>query len=62
MSVRDYDKQVARHQRIRRTTLVVGVDIGNASNAVGFMNQEGEVLEVIRRCLTPGRGLNSLCG
>ncbi len=44
MSVRDYNKQRARRQRIRRTTLVVGVDIGKASNAVGFMNQEGEVL------------------
>jgi len=44
MSVKDYNKHVERRQRIRRTTLVVGVDIGNASNAVGFMNQEGKVL------------------
>ncbi len=35
MSVRDYSKQVARRQRIGETTLVVGVDIGCASNAVG---------------------------
>ena len=44
MSERDYSKQVARRQRIGNTTLVVGVDIGCASNAVGFMNKEGKVL------------------
>jgi len=44
MSVRDYSKQVARRQRIGSTTLVVGVDIGSAFNAVGFMNKEGKVL------------------
>src|SRR5512139_2708679 len=44
MSVRDYSKQVARRQRIRRSSLVVGVDVGKAYNAVGFMNKEGKVL------------------
>jgi transposase len=44
MSVRDYSKQLARRQRIRRTSLVVGVDVGKAHNAVGFMNKEGKVL------------------
>ncbi len=44
MSVRDYSKQVARRQRIRNTSLVVGVDVGKAYNAVGFMNKEGKVL------------------
>jgi transposase len=44
MSERDYSKQVARRQRIGDTTLVVGVDIGCASNAVGFMSKEGNVL------------------
>jgi len=44
MSVRDYSKQVARRQRIGDTTLVVGVDIGCAFNAVGFMSKEGKVL------------------
>ena len=44
MSERDYSKQVARRQRIGNTTLVVGVDIGCGSNAVGFMNKEGKVL------------------
>lgn len=44
MSEKDYNKQVAKRQRIKETTLVVGVDIGNAFNAVGFMNKEGVVL------------------
>jgi transposase len=44
MSERDYSKQLARRQRITRTTLVVGVDVGKAHNAVGFMNKEGKVL------------------
>ena len=44
MSKSDYNRQVARRQRIKKTTLVVGVDIGNAFNAVGFMNKEGNVL------------------
>jgi transposase len=44
MSERDYNKQVAKRQRIRTTTLVVGVDVGKAYNAVGFMNKEGRVL------------------
>jgi transposase len=44
MSVRDYSKQVARRQRIRSTSLVVGGDVGKAYNAVGFMNKEGKVL------------------
>ena len=45
MSERDYNKQVAKRQRIRSTTLVVGVDVGKAYNAVGFMNKEGKVLD-----------------
>lgn len=44
MSERDYNKQVMKRQRISGTTLVVGVDVGNAFNAVGFMNKEGKVL------------------
>jgi transposase len=44
MSEKDYNKQVEKRQRIRSTTLVVGVDVGNAFNAVGFMNKEGKVL------------------
>ncbi len=44
MSEKDYNKQVAKRERISRETLVIGVDVGNAWNAVGFMNKEGNVL------------------
>src|SRR5512135_29228 len=44
MSEKDYTKQVAKRQRIGDTTLVIGVDVGNAFNAAGFMNKEGKVL------------------
>lgn len=44
MSKRDYSKQLERRQRIKSTTLVVGVDIGSKFNAVALMNKEGEAL------------------
>ena len=44
MSERDYNRQVVKRERINMATLVVGVDVGNASNAVGFMDKEGNVL------------------
>ena len=44
MSAKDYNSQVVKRQRIRSTTLVVGVDVGNAFNAVGFMNKQGKIL------------------
>ena len=44
MSERDYNRQVVKRERINRATLVVGVDVGNAWNAVGFMDKEGNVL------------------
>ena len=50
MSERDYSKQVARRQRIGSRTLVVVVDIGCASNAIGFMSKEGRCWEVILTC------------
>jgi hypothetical protein len=31
-----------KRQKISSTTLVVGVDVGNGFNAVGFMNKEAE--------------------
>jgi len=43
MSGRDYNKYVAKRQRIKRTSLVVKVDVGKAYNAVGFKNEEGAV-------------------
>ena len=44
MSERDYNRQAVRRQRVNKTTLIVGVDIGNAFNAVGLMNKDGNVL------------------
>lgn len=44
MSKKNYSSPVKKRQRIRRTTLVVGVDIGNKHNAVSLMNKAGEVL------------------
>jgi len=44
MSEKDYNRQVVKRERIGRETLVIGVDVGNAWNAVGFMNKEGNVL------------------
>ena len=44
MSEKDYNRQVVKRERIGRDTLVIGVDIGYAWNAVGFMNKEGKVL------------------
>lgn len=40
----DYSKQLARRQRIKNTTLVVGMDIGCEFNAMGLMNKKGEPL------------------
>jgi hypothetical protein len=35
MFQRDYNKQVAKRQRIRKGTLIVGVDIGKSFNELG---------------------------
>jgi transposase len=40
----DYNRQVERRQRIKKTTLVTGIDIGSDFNAIAFMNKEGTVL------------------
>ena len=40
----DYNKQYERRQRIKRTTLVMGIDIGADFNAIGFMNKDGNIL------------------
>jgi transposase len=56
MSEKDYSKQVAKRQRIESTTLVVGVDIGNAFNAVGFMDKEGNVLGICAKLYNSREG------
>ena len=57
MSGKDYNKQVEKRQRIRSTTLVVGVDVGNAFKAVGFMNKEGKVLGSYARLYNSREGV-----
>ena len=44
MSERDCSKQVERRQKISKTTLIVGMDIGSEFNAMGLMNEVGEVV------------------
>ena len=44
MSERDCNKQVERRQKITQTTLIVGLDIGSEFNAMGLMNEAGEVI------------------
>jgi transposase len=44
MSEKDYNRQVVKRERIGRDTLIIGVDIGNTWNVMGFMNKEGKVL------------------
>jgi len=44
MSGKDYSKQVEKRQKIKKTTLVVGLDIGSEFNAMGMMNKTGEII------------------
>jgi len=44
MSETNYNKQVEKRQRIKTTTLMVGVDIGSEFNAVALMDKAGEVI------------------
>jgi len=44
MSQKNYNKQVKKRQRIKRTTLVIGIDVGRAFNAVAYMDKEGNIL------------------
>jgi activator of 2-hydroxyglutaryl-CoA dehydratase len=43
MSRQDCNKQVEKRQRIKKKTLVVGMDIGSDFNAVALMSKEGEI-------------------
>ncbi len=44
MHGKDYNKQIGRRQRIKKTTLVIGLDIGCEFNAMSTMDKEGNVL------------------
>jgi len=56
MHGKDYNKQIAKRQRIKRTTLVIGIDIGNEFNAMCLMNKEGEVLGKYPRIYNSRKG------
>ena len=56
MSGRDYTKQVKKRQKIKNTTLVVGLDIGSKFNAMGLMNKEGEILGRYPKVFNSRRG------
>jgi len=56
MSRQDCSKQAEKRQRIKRTTLVVGVDIGSEFNAVALMSKEGEVLGEHPKVYNPRQG------
>jgi len=58
MHVKDYNKQIVRRQRIKRTTLVIGMDIGNEFNAMCLMNKEGEVLSKYPRLYNTRKGFD----
>jgi len=58
MHGKDYNKQIANRQRIKRTTLVIGMDIGNEFNAMCLMNKEGEVLGKYPRIYNSRKGFN----
>ena len=44
MSQENFNKQVSRRQRITKSTLIVGLDIGSAFNAMALMDKTGEVM------------------
>ena len=44
MSQKNYIKQVQKRQRIKRTTLVIGIDVGRSFNAAAYMDKEGNIL------------------
>ncbi len=58
MHGKDYNKQIANRQRIKRTTLVIGMDIGNEFNAMCLMNKEGEVLGKYPRIYNSRKGFD----
>jgi transposase len=58
MHGKDYNKQIAKRQRIKRTTLVIGMDIGNEFNAMCLMNKEGEVLSKYPRIYNTRKGFD----
>jgi hypothetical protein len=60
MSVRDYSRQVAKRQRISKATLIVGVDIGKAFNALDSWTRMETYWAAVPNYITAGKDLRSL--
>ncbi len=58
MHGKDYNKQIAKRQKIKGTTLVIGMDIGNEFNAMCLMNKDGEVLSKYPQIYNSRKGFN----
>ena len=58
MSQKNYNKQVQKRQRIKRTTLVIGIDIGRAFNAVAYMDKEGNIVGKYPKVYNSRAGFN----
>ena len=54
----NYNKQKAKRERIKKTTLVIGMDIGCNSNAMVLMNQGGDVVGRYPRIDNTREGFN----
>jgi len=62
MSGGDYNRQALKRQKIDERTLVIGVDIGKAFNAVGFMNKSGRVLGSCAKLYNNREGFEQFVG
>lgn len=58
MSNKNYSKLLEKRQRIKKTTLVVGVDIGYKFNAVALINKAGDVLAKYDRVYNSRKGFD----
>ena len=58
MSQKNYNKQVQKRQRIKRTTLVIEIDVGHAFNAVAYMDKEGNILGKYPKVYNSRAGFN----
>jgi transposase len=58
MSQRNNNRQKEKRQRIKKSTLVAGIDIGCEFNALVLMNKEGEVLGRYPKIYNSRKGFN----
>ena len=58
MSKQDFNKQVEKRQRIKKKTLIVGLDIGSEFNAMALMSKEGEIFGEYPKVYNSRQGFN----